>query len=403
MRSLNISMKMNNIEHFGRVVSRAGKGLNLLLAMGIVCGLFACSSGEEATKNAVEEVDRTQIIITKMQFDDSKMKLGNIFDTVFHQLVSASGYVDVPERNKAVLGSYFGGKVAAIYVVTGQEVQQGQSLIAIENPDILDIQQDFIETQAQAKNLQAIYERLKLLASDNVGSQKELQQAESEFVMATARQQSLEEKLRLMQIDPAKLHAGTMSAQTIIRAPFSGSVAQIMTTTGQWLSESDPAIELINTSRFIVRMNVFEKDLSYLKVDQAVHIMLPDRPDLPFVGQISHLSKKVNQQQRTAVAMATITEGATEAMLPGMFVNGNIEVSDLEVDCLPEDAVVDIDGRYFALTLLREEAEQYVFKKVEVFPGRSMGKMTEINRSEAFTPETKFLISGVFQLLKAEE
>ncbi|MBW6492507.1 MAG: efflux RND transporter periplasmic adaptor subunit [Lentimicrobium sp.] len=378
--------------------------LPMLLILAIPVMFFTSCKPRGATDVAYQETTgESLLVITKNQVEGANMLLGPFTDTVFYHFVTGTGYVDVPEQNKMILGSYYGGKISEIFVVSGQEVTKGDKLFSIDNPDFLDMQQEYLETQSQARNLNSIYERQKKLAEENVASQKDFLQAESEYLMVLAKLKSSEEKLKLMQIDPEKLNAGNISSRLVIRAPFASSVSKIMVTRGQWLNPDVQAVKLVNSGILLARLDVFEKDLSYIKKGQLVHLRLPDRSDLTFEGKVGNISRQIDKEKRLAGVIVNITGGAKQLLYPGMFLSGNIAVEDYYVKCLEEDAIVEVDGRYFCLALAKETESEYQFKKVQVFPGRSMHGFIELLKTEEFSTDTRFLKKGAFQLLQTEE
>src|SRR5690606_33026367 len=114
------------------------------------------------------------------QFQSSNMVLGKMEMGSFHEVVKANGMFDVPPENRAAVSCYFGGTVKDIRLLPGQKVKKGQVLFILENPDYVQMQQDFLEAKGQLAYLKSDYERQKNLAQDNVTSQKNYLKAESE-------------------------------------------------------------------------------------------------------------------------------------------------------------------------------------------------------------------------------
>ncbi|MDP2234801.1 MAG: efflux RND transporter periplasmic adaptor subunit [Bacteroidales bacterium] len=371
--------------------------------LGVFFILVSCTSEEKSPEVIKTKTDETLLTLTKKQFESSQMELGSLLDTVFHSLVKTSGFVDVPEQNKMQIGSYYGGRVSDIYIVTGQNVVKGQLLLSFDNPEFIDMQREFIETGVLVNNLKAVLDRQQKLAYEKVSSQKDLQQAETEFMIASAKLKSLREKLKLMQIDIENLNVNNISSLVSVKAPFSGSIASILVSKGQWLNPDEQAIEIVNTSTLLARMDVFEKDLSYLRTGQPVYLQLPDRTDLNFRGNISYIAQQVNKDKRSAGVIVSINTENKGILVPGMFLTGNIAVDDSKVSVLPEDAVIEIDGRYFVLMFLNETETDFIFKRIKVLPVRSMFGLTELTKTSGIKSGALFLTKGAFQLIQAEE
>ena len=363
--------------------------------------LFSCSSGGE--QPAVAEQDSTDdIVLSKKQFEGAGMELTTFKDTTFHHFIKANGFVDVPAKNRMVLGSYYGGKVSEMRVIIGQHVNKGEIMYVIDNPEFLDMQQAYLETASQLRNLTSLYERQKTLAGENVASQKDFLQAETDYQMAGAKLSALGQKLKLMQIDPETLSAKSLSSQLIVRAPIAASVSKIMVTRGQWLTPETEAVELINGDILWARLNVYEKDLPNLKTGQHVQLKLVESNSESYEGAVESIGRTIDKDKRSAEVIVPIKRGNTSVLIPGMYLTGSIAVSDYEVRSLPEDAVVEVDGLFYGLMLINETTEGYHFKKVELFPGQTMFGLTELIRAGKLPENARFLSKGAFQLIQEE-
>ncbi|MDD3744643.1 MAG: efflux RND transporter periplasmic adaptor subunit [Lentimicrobiaceae bacterium] len=364
--------------------------------------LFSCSSGGEKADEALESDAATDITVSRQQFAEAGMELSGIKDTIFHTFIKGTGFVDVPAGNRVVSGSYYGGKVAQIMVITGERVNKGEVLYIIENPAFLDMQQAYLETAGQLRNLNAAYERQKALIGENVASQKDFLQSETDYLAAEARLNALGQKLKLMQIDPEKLTAENLSAQLKMRAPITASVSKIMVTPGQWLNPETEAMELINNDIIWVRLSIYEKDLPMVKTGQNVWLNLVENTSKVFEGMVESIGRTVDRQNRFSEVIVPIRHNHTSVLIPGMYVSGNIAVDNYEVRCLPEEAVVDIDGTHYGLLLINETADEYHFQKIELFTGQTMFGLTGLTRATKLPKDARFLSKGAFQLIQEQ-
>jgi hypothetical protein len=77
--------------------------------------------------------------------------------------VFANGIIDVPPQNKSYIAMPFGGYIKEIKVLDGMMVQKGQVLLVVEHPEIIQLQQTYLELQGQMEFLSADLERQKQL------------------------------------------------------------------------------------------------------------------------------------------------------------------------------------------------------------------------------------------------
>src|SRR5690606_39046850 len=128
----------------------------------------------------------------------------------FNTVVKANGMFAVPPQNQADVSAYFAGYVKDINLLPGNAVKPGQVLFTIENPEYVQVQQDFLEAQGRLSYLKSDYERQKELMTDNVTSKKVFLKAESDYTVTLAQFQSLKKRLSLMNINP-----NTLTGETI--------------------------------------------------------------------------------------------------------------------------------------------------------------------------------------------
>lgn len=395
----NPSSKNRNKNMRKRILLNTIKPLLLLVMLQIV---FSCG-----TSNSQQEVDalaESQDFVTlqKNQFEAAQMQLIAPIDTLFQARVAATGIVDVPRQNRMKIGSFFGGKVFEIFVHNGSKVNKGDRLLSIENPEYLAIQQSYIEASARAANLEQNYKRQEELAAQNISSAKELQNAKAEYLSAMALRAALKEKIMLLQLNPEEVMEGRLTAKIVLKAPFAGSVTALQINRGQWLTDEMTALELINSSQLLLYVEVFEKNFTQLQAGQPVYFRFLDNNPQEHQAVIRSFSPEVDPAKRSVEVLAEISP-VPEGLRAGMFVNVEIAINEFQVTALPEDAISENDGRFFALRLDQENAEGYRFKKTEVLPGQALFGLRAVRFVESLPSNSRFLSKGVFQLVQPEE
>lgn len=373
-----------------------------LVTAGFVIFNSSCKGPSPEPESAPAD-SASYIILSSEQFNSSGMKLDTLNNSMFYHHITASGYIDVPETKRTFVGTFFSGRADRINIVTGQSVRQGEVLFTLYNPGFVDLQREYLETSAKSKNLRAAYERMKTLAGDNTASQRELLQAESDYLAVQAVLYSLSEKLKLMKISPEQLAAANMSSVLEIKAPFSGKISKIMIQAGQWVNPEDPAVELIGNGALIARIEVFEQDFPWLNIGQPVKFTPTGNPKAVFTGKITHLGSQIDPQKRTVLITASLDENTEIQILPGMFVNSDILSDATSANSLPESSLVEIDGKFYVLSLLEHDSSKFILQKTEVQTGQTAGGYTEILNAHTFPRGAKFLTKGAFQLIKEEE
>ncbi len=384
----NTNIKLSNTMYFK----------NLLLVVILV--LASCSSKEKSkasNTNAAETQGANDMInITENQLSSGAMEVGKLTTQPFNTVIRANGMFAVPPENQADVSAYFAGYVKSISLLPGDEVKKGQVLFTIENPEYIQVQQDFLEAQGRLSYLKSDYERQKVLMDDHVTSKKNFLKAESEYTVTLAQFQSLKKKLSLMNINPNTLSGDNIRSVISVLSPLSGYATAINATQGMYLNPSDVAVTITNTDDLHIELKIFEKDLPMVKAGQPIHVRLQGETEKVYQGEVHLVNRAIDLQERTVNIQGDLVH-KSEAKLfaPGMYIEAEILTTTIEHPALPIEAVANIDNDYFALV----KEKDITFKKVLVKVGASNNGFIQILNYTDFKPDTEFLTKGAFNLI----
>ncbi len=368
----------------------------------IVCIITMASCNSSTTPKGTDtevqgETEDSDIIkITATQFDSGNMTLGKITDQEFHTIIKANGMFVVPPQNRADISAYFSGYVKDISLLPGNMVKKGQVLFTIENPDYVQVQQDFLEAKGRLSYLKSDYERQKELMADNVTSKKNFLKAESEYTVILAQYQSLKKKLNLMNINSNTLSGENIRSVISVTSPLSGYATTINATKGMYLNPSDVAITVTKTDDLHIELKVFEKDLPFIKEGQPINIRLQNDVNNVYKGKVHLVNKAINPQDRTVdIHGDLVNESDTKRFVPGMYIEGEILTTTTIHPALPSEAVANIDNDYFVLVKENDTA----FRRVLVKTGATNTKFIQIVNANDFDENTEFLTKGAYTLI----
>lgn len=375
------------------------KHLKILLLL-LLMVLASCNSKEKSqVKNAdtaAETKDRDIISISETQFKSGNMEIGKITMQKFNIVVKANGMFAVPPQNQVDVSAYFSGYVKEIKLLPGDAVKKGEVLFSIENPEYLQVQQDFLEAKGRLNYLRSDYERQKELLADNVTSQKTFLKAESEYKITLAQYQSLKMKLGLMNINSNTLSADNIRSVINVLSPLSGYATTINATKGMFLNPSDVAVTVTNTDDLHIELKIFEKDLPLVQVGQTIHVRLQNDMNNVYQAKVHLVNKAINLQDRTVeIHGDLVNKGDAKLFAPGMYIEGEILTTTTAYPALPVEAIANIDNDYFVLV----KENDTNFKRALVIVGASNNGFAQIVNADNFKPETEFLTKGVFNLI----
>ena len=225
--------------------------------------LFSCSE-KEAIKVEKKAELVNSVTITKKQMAELKIQMAIPEIQSIGLSVHANGKIEVPPQNKTFISLPYGGKIKSISILDGDYVKKGEELIEIEHPEIIQLQQDYLEVVATLELLQLEVERQQTLVNNEAGSLKNLQQAKSSLNVAKAKKSGLRAKLEIANVQLSKLDNGQLQRFISIKSPFDGVVTKIHANVGEFAAENINLMEIIDLKHAHAEVYVFEKDAKYI-------------------------------------------------------------------------------------------------------------------------------------------
>src|SRR5690606_8901867 len=171
-------------------------------------------------------------------------------------------------------------------------------LFTLENPEYVQMQQDFLETASQLTYLKSDYERQQTLSEENIASRKNYLKAEADYRTAVAKAEGLKKKLALLHIKADAVTPTNLTAQVSIFAPLSSYVTEINTVNGAYLAPADIAVKMINMDHIHLDLHVFETNIAMLKEGQSIRFRLPDDRQTSFEAEVFMIGKTIEPDNR---------------------------------------------------------------------------------------------------------
>lgn len=307
---------------------KTSQKISTLLIITIIA-LASCSSKDENISKekiiTAEESADNLYTITVSQFNSSKMEFGEFAMHEFHKTIKANGMFDVPPENKASVSAYFGGYVKEIHLLPGHKVKKGQVLFTLENPDYVQIQQEFLEAKGLLSYLKSDYERQKNLVQDNVTSQKNYLKAEADYTITQVKYESLKKKLRLMNINPDKLNQNNLQTVMTVLSPISGYVTNVNVTKGMYLALSDVGITIIDMDHMHLELIIFENDLAAVAIGQPIKFKTQNDSNQEYEASVFLVNKSIDPKKRTLAIHGHLKDkGNINKFTPGMYIEAEI-------------------------------------------------------------------------------
>ncbi|KAA3624538.1 MAG: efflux RND transporter periplasmic adaptor subunit [Flavobacterium sp.] len=363
----------------------------------------SCKNNEsvnDTSTNGQEAQSEILTTITKEQFDAVNMQTGSIVSMDFPEHIYTTGFIDVPPANKAIINAFAGGYIKSTPLLVGNSVKKGQLLVTIENPEFIELQQQFLEADEQLSYLKNEFERQKSLYNERITSEKNYLKAESEYKRTLAIRNSLDKKLRLFNIDPANVKKGVFVTTARIYAPIEGSITKIYVNQGSYVSPADKIMEIVNLDHIHLELDVFEKDIMRVEKSQEIEFRIPESSNKTYKGEVHLIGSEIDLNKRTVKVHGHFDDMEENNFAIGMFVEADIVTAKKPVDALPESAVIEIGDTKYVLKLVEEKDNLFTFEKIEIATSRIYNKYVALDNNHKFSATDTFLVKGAYGIVR---
>jgi membrane fusion protein, copper/silver efflux system len=240
--------------------------------------------------------------------------------------IRTTGSVVYDERRLTTVAPKFAGFVERLHVdFTGQAVRRGQPLLEIYSPELVAAQEE-------------------LLAAVRMEARLRESAAPAALERTAGLVEAARRRLLLWDVSPAQLRQIEQSGQVrrtlTLHAPFPGFVIERMVQAGQAVEMGMPLYRLADLATVWVEADIYERDLRFVRIGEAVDVEIDAYPGERFSGRVSYIYPEVQTDTRTARIRAELANPGGR-IKPGMFVTVGLDAPVSERSVLvPRDAVM---------------------------------------------------------------
>ncbi|MEN8790471.1 MAG: efflux RND transporter periplasmic adaptor subunit [Flavobacteriaceae bacterium] len=359
---------------------------NTILIIAITFALSGCQNGPnksieslitegniEAIKSKKQEISEQQkILSSEIKMLDSAINAMDknakilLVTTVeaknepFKHYLDLQG--DVKTRQNVLIYPEMAGTLLKIYVEDGQQVRKGQILARIDDGG-MNSQLD--QLKAQAALAKTTFERQKRLWDQNIGSEIQYLQAETNY-------QALENSVKQTESQLSK---------SIIRAPFSGIIDNVILDQGTVVSPgSGVAIfRIVNLSEMYIEVNVPESYLQGVTPGKDVKVYFPVLRDsvLTKVKQTGNFINPGNRSFRIEIPVPNDKGNIKPNLTARVSINDYI---NSEAILIPQSVISENSaGQQYIYTAVESNQEdQAVAERRIISTGKTSGDRVEV-------------------------
>lgn len=289
----------------------------------------------------------------------------------------------------------FAGKIVSIVpklggLVKGPNEPGGPTVLCvIESNDLAQAKSNWLQAKIQLKIDSDNLLRTRELFKQNVLSEKMVIDAESAVIKDQASleatyQQLLVFGLKQPEIDEIEHQIGKQRMDYVITAPRSGVIAEKDVAGGEIAAPGNNLFLIADTKTLWIVGDVYEKDVSRIKLGQPMQVVFTSEPDRPRLCKISWISPALDPITH-AVRIQGVLDNSDGHILSDMYCTIHVTISDGRGSIIvPADAIV------------REGSDAFIFLMTSHTAGASRYKLTRV---QADSVDAGFGVSPISSLL----
>jgi membrane fusion protein, heavy metal efflux system len=360
-----------------RTNARLALLLAVLVAIGATLLLAGCDgTGSNASANASAKNPNEPELFTIPQEQMAHVQVLAVQPTTLTRTLRLSGAVAYNSFRTTPVITQVSGPVSRIVVVPGQKIAKGAPMLYVASPDYSQLRTNYIKARDAYAFAQKANARAQDLYQHHAIAEQNLEQAQSAEVQAGGDLASAQAALKVMGItDVDALVNGPPSFEVPVRAPIAGEVVEQDVSAGQLVQPGSTQCFMISdTSSVWVLVNVYQKDLPYVRVGDTVTIQT-DTDSQVFHGKISYVAASLDASTRTLPARIE-TANPGEKLKKDMYVSATVKAGTIPNAIALPDAAVLRDSENQPFVYAAGSANQFGRRTVTV--GDSVDGQTQI-------------------------
>ncbi len=319
--------------------------------------LKAIQAKRSALQADITKIDAALATLDTTKAAEALVSVAAVQDTVFNHYLEVQGNVDTKEN--LIVYPQFSGTLVALNVIAGQKVTKGQVLGKIDDGGL---GQQVAQLETQLALAKTTFERQKRLWDQKIGS--EIQYLQAQTTMVSQQKAVAQAKAQL--------------AKTVITAPFTGVVDEIITEKGSVVAPGQGIVRVVNLNNMYVSTSVPESYIGKLKVGTTVDVELASLGKT-YVGKIRQVANNINPNNRT-FSIEVSVPNKDNLLRPNQVAKLKIIDYTAKNALVVPTGVIQQDGQNNQFVFVAEQVngKKGIAKKVVVKTGQSANNYTEI-------------------------
>lgn len=317
------------IPSFASHRGHAGTPLYLLagvLSLGVGCS--RSTGGSEGNKREERQESPSQpdrpgqgvVALSREAYERAKIRTAVAKLRDLPSVIDTTGEVAFDQDRVAHVSPRIAGRVYRVAARLGDTVKAQQALVLIDSIELGRAKASYLQARAQLSLARQNLTREEKLLKERIASAKEVLGARATHQKAMADYRAARQRLRLLGLRgiAGLKYDKSGSALLAVRAPIAGRVIKKTVTLGELVRPSKNLFTVADLSRVWVWIDVYERDLAHVHLDDVVQVRVQAYPKRVYTGKVGYLSDQVDRGTRAIRARLDV-ENTDRTLKPGMF------------------------------------------------------------------------------------
>ena len=272
-----------------------------------------------------------EVILTPKQITDMGIMTVPLVMTTSTSQSNLPATVIVPPQNIALAAPMSDGVVQKMYVGIGDSVRQGQSVATIASSSGLTLQSEYSQLQAKWERLKVLAKKDETLWKEGIISEREFKKSQQDVSLLEIEINEKRNMMKMMGVPLTK--NGPMTTTSNVTTPISGIVIEQMATLGQRLDAMSPIYKIANLSTLWLEIQTPPSVAKFVKIGDRV------RTSSGAYASVIRVSSGIETANQSVLIRAKVVQGS-DMLKPGQFVQVAIETPAVKSLTIPKSALV---------------------------------------------------------------
>jgi len=279
-------------------------------------------------------------------------------EDVFNHFVELQG--NVSTKQNLIIYPEYSGILTRVYVKEGQRVSKGQTLAKIDDGGL---SQQIAQLQIQAELAKTTFERQERLWNQKIGSEIQYLQAKSTY---EAQEQA---------VSQLKQQIG----KTIVRAPFSGTIDDVITEQGSVVAPGQSQLfRIVNLKNMYIEADVPERYISDVIPGKNVYVEFPilGKSIEAKVRQAGNFINPANRTFKIEVAVPNKDNSIKPNLTAKLKINDYVNEKAI---LIPQSIISEnAEGEQYVYIITDKVDNKAIAKREIIETGKTQGDLIEV-------------------------